>query len=83
MYEYGPTIASLWPTVKGPPNPLQNPHRLRSRSFSPVEFITQYPEYVAPDPAMDFVSDNGGEDHNLCTCTSTPPSLQSQTLILR
>jgi len=47
MYEYGPTITSLWPTVK--------------------EFITQYPEYVAPDPAMEFVSDNGGEDHNLCT----------------
>ncbi|KAH9478013.1 Glycolipid 2-alpha-mannosyltransferase 1 [Psilocybe cubensis] len=30
------------------------------------EFTTNNPEYVAPDNAMDFLSDNGGTSYNLC-----------------
>jgi hypothetical protein len=32
--------------------------------------MTQHPEYVSPDSAMDFLSDDGGIEHNLCTCTT-------------
>ena len=74
MYEYGPTTQSLWPTVQGLPTPfpqIADPY-LMPRLAS-AEFITQHPEYVAPDPAMDFLSDDGasGAERNLCTCTST------------
>jgi len=31
--------------------------------------MTQHPEYVSPDSAMNFLSDDGGIEHNLCTCT--------------
>jgi len=30
------------------------------------EFIERYPQYVAPNDAMDFLSDNGGIDYNMC-----------------
>ncbi|KAL1914667.1 uncharacterized protein VTP21DRAFT_8078 [Calcarisporiella thermophila] len=30
------------------------------------EFIEKHPEYVAPDNAMDFVSNDGGNSYNLC-----------------
>jgi len=30
------------------------------------DFIKLHPEYVAPDNSMGFISDNGGEDYNLC-----------------
>ncbi|KIY43542.1 glycosyltransferase family 15 protein [Fistulina hepatica ATCC 64428] len=46
LYEWEPTIPSLWSTVK--------------------EFIEEHPEYVSPQNSMDFLSDNGGENYNLC-----------------
>lgn len=48
LYEWEPTIPSLWNTVK--------------------EFMKQYPEHVAEDNAMGFLSNNGGESYNLCHC---------------
>ncbi|KAI0067471.1 glycosyltransferase family 15 protein [Artomyces pyxidatus] len=30
------------------------------------EFAERFPEYVSPDNAMDFMSDDGGENYNLC-----------------
>ncbi|KAJ7736012.1 glycosyltransferase family 15 protein [Mycena maculata] len=30
------------------------------------DFIAKYPEYVAPDNAMGFMSENGGQDFNMC-----------------
>ncbi|KAF9482769.1 glycosyltransferase family 15 protein [Pholiota conissans] len=30
------------------------------------EFITNHPEYISPDNAMRYLSDNGGETYNLC-----------------
>ena len=41
----------------------------RAPSFR-SDFITEHPEYVAPNNAMNYLSDNGGTDYNLCHCTS-------------
>ncbi|KAH9163303.1 glycosyltransferase family 15 protein [Lactarius sanguifluus] len=30
------------------------------------DFVTEHPEFVSPNNAMDFISDNGGESYNLC-----------------
>ena len=35
-----------------------------------AEFIERYPQYVATNDAMDFLSDNGGVDYNMCQCMS-------------
>lgn len=35
------------------------------------EFMEKNPEVVAPDNAMDFLSDNGGTSYNLCHCESS------------
>jgi hypothetical protein len=43
----------------------------------PAEFIKEHPEYVAPNNAMNFLSDNGGEDYNLCHCEFSLPPLLS------
>ena len=32
------------------------------------EFIEENPQYVAPDNAMGYLSENGGETYNLCHC---------------
>lgn len=43
-----------------------------ARSYCPrrAEFIERYPQYVTPNDAMDFLSDNGGVDYNMCQCMS-------------
>jgi len=46
MYDYRPTLPSLWSAVK--------------------DFISTHPEYVVPGNAMKFISDDGGNDFNLC-----------------
>ena len=33
-----------------------------------TEFITANPQYVNPDNAMGFISDDSGESYNLCHC---------------
>ena len=43
--------------------------------FSHADFITENPQYVAPNNAMNFLSDNGGANYNLCHCTSMPSLL--------
>ncbi|KAF7359002.1 Glycosyltransferase family 15 protein [Mycena sanguinolenta] len=35
-----------------------------------TEFMKQNPSYVAPDNAMGFMSENGGQDYNMCHCAS-------------
>jgi len=69
LYETRRTIESLWSTVKGTvfsflqhgDSGLTHPYR--------VDFIRQHPQYVAPDNAMNFLSDDGGAEYNLCMCT--------------
>jgi len=47
-------------------------HRSARLQLSPlprVDFINQHPEYVVPNNAMNFISDDGGAEYNLCMCT--------------
>lgn len=32
--------------------------------------MEEYPQYIAEDNAMAFLSDNGGDTYNLCHCES-------------
>ena len=69
VYEFMETIPSLWPTVKGYSTPdrspsLQNP----DPTLMIAEFIKQYPQYLAPDNSMEFLSDDGGAKYNGCHC---------------
>lgn len=69
LYEYQATIPTLWDHVKGeaprvPFTPV-GPCSLRR-----VEFIDMHPEYIAPDNAMKFISDNDGQEYNRCHCRS-------------
>jgi hypothetical protein len=74
MYDWRPTLPSLWSAVKGlhvasPSHPFDS--RMQPASpFSLTDFISAHPEYVAPNNAMGFVSDDGGADYNLCICRS-------------
>ena len=35
-----------------------------------LDFLKIHPEYLAEGNAMGFISDNGGEEFNLCHCGS-------------
>lgn len=37
-----------------------------------TEFITENPQYVDPNNAMEFLSDNNGDTYNLCHCKTYP-----------
>ena len=39
------------------------------------DFLKTHPEYLAEGNAMDFISDNGGEEYNLCHCELPDPVL--------
>jgi hypothetical protein len=39
--------------------------------------MTENPQYVVPNNAMNFLSDNGGANYNLCHCTSEPSNFTS------
>jgi alpha 1,2-mannosyltransferase len=41
--------------------------------------VAEHSEFVSPNSAMNFLSDNGGDRYNLCHCafSSLPPSLLS------
>lgn len=32
------------------------------------DFLKSHPEYLAEGNAMSYISDNGGEEYNLCHC---------------
>ena len=46
-----------------------------ARSHPPLlsEFIARHPQHLAPNNAMDFLSDNGGIDYNDCYCKPVHP----------
>ena len=71
LYEYKRTIESLWSTVHGMLHlPVHSACSL-IHAFPPcADFVAEHPEYVVPNNAMNFLSDNGGTDYNLCHCTS-------------
>ena len=74
MYEFERTIQTLWSTVLGTPTRI---HVFLAEYadlplFSRADFMTENPQYVVPNNAMNFLSDNGGANYNLCHCTSKP-----------
>jgi hypothetical protein len=73
MYDYRPTLPSLWPAVKGLSDvPFSHCSDSLAPPSTPLkDFISAHPEYVASNNAMRFVSDDGGADYNLCICTSS------------
>jgi hypothetical protein len=78
MYEFERTIETLWSTVLGTPTRLRVSLTELAKPlplFSHADFITENPQYVAPNNAMNFLSDNGGTNYNLCHCTSMPSLL--------
>jgi hypothetical protein len=38
--------------------------------------MAEHPEYVVQNNAMNFLSDNGGKDYNLCHCMSSTDRIQ-------
>ena len=42
-----------------------------------ADFVAEHPEFVSPNSAMNFLSDDGGDSYNNCHCASLaiPPSL--------
>jgi alpha 1,2-mannosyltransferase len=73
-YEFPRTIETLWSTVGGTPivQPFV-PHS--SQPHRDADFVAEHPEFVSPNSAMDFLSDNKGESYNLCHCASLRPSV--------
>jgi len=69
VYEWMETIPSLWPTVKGARAP---DYYWLLRNADPntvtVEFTKLYPQYLAPNNSMEFISDNDGSEYNGCHC---------------
>jgi hypothetical protein len=61
-------------------------HGVLTSFFSPTppplspctDFMTEYPEYVVQNNAMNFLSDNGGKDYNLCHCTCLRPKFNQR-----
>lgn len=33
-----------------------------------VDFVIEHPQYIAPDNASGFLTNDGGETYNLCHC---------------
>ena len=66
MYEYEATIPSLWGHVRG----FQSFFSVWffSDEFICLDFMRLYPQHIAPDNALGFISDDGGERYNLCHC---------------
>lgn len=42
----------------------------RAHTRSVTDFVIKYPEYVAENHALSFLSDNNGNTYSLCHCTS-------------
>jgi len=68
LYEFESTIQSLWSTVRGnrPTARLFPTEHADPRRSSLVDFLTENPQQLAPDNAMHFISDNGGQNYNNC-----------------
>lgn len=45
----------------------------------PSDFMAQHPEWVPKDNAMGYMSDNNGQDYNLCHCESLNRHLHRRT----
>ena len=71
MYEFSRTIQTLWSTLGRTLIQLSSSQPFVSLTaffWLFTEFIAEHPELVAPNSAMNYLSDNGGESYNLCHC---------------
>lgn len=55
--------------------PLISPQQSTLTHAGPsfADFITEHPEHLAPNNAMNYLSDNGGASYNLCHCAFVSP----------
>lgn len=79
MYELSETIETLWSTVKGKflsmfyiCQILDLGRVLHKRCADNcelrIEFIDEFPQYIAPNNALGFISKDGGASYNFCHC---------------
>lgn len=66
LYEYGDTIKTLWDTTKGSSLSRSLWPRISTDLLCPTAFIKANPQYLAPNNAMKWLSNDGGE-----TCPSS------------
>ncbi|KAG5221288.1 glycosyltransferase family protein [Salix suchowensis] len=67
LLEWQPTIPTLWSTVRGDCFTNKAP-LVNAKSSDPTEFMDEHPEYVSANNSIEFLSDNGGLNYNLCHC---------------
>ncbi|TBU28403.1 glycosyltransferase family 15 protein [Dichomitus squalens] len=65
-YEWPLTVPTLWGAVKGEATTCLVDAQCCSTAGRVTEFTTTYPQYIAPNNAMDFLTDDGGETYNMC-----------------
>ena len=70
MKELRQTVETLWDSTKGTRNPIMAAICIVYSIYSSAEFIHENPQYVAQRNAMNFLSDDRGEEYNLCHCAS-------------
>ena len=69
VYEWMQTIPSLWPTVKGASrSQMSSVTRNPNPNTVIAEFVKLYPQYLAPNNSMEFLSNDGGLQYNGCHC---------------
>ena len=66
MYEYRATIPTLWETVR---SKCLLSSIVPQTYIGKTDFMKEYPQYISPDNAMAYMSEDGGESYNLCHCT--------------
>jgi hypothetical protein len=60
----------------GKPRKVFSLHSFTIEQHKPIresDFLKSHPEYLAEGNAMDYISDNGGEEYNLCHCELSVP----------
>jgi alpha 1,2-mannosyltransferase len=70
LYEFRATVPTLWSSVKGLVSSF-------TATFSPTnehstEFMQAHPQYIVPDNAMRWMSNDGGITYNYCHCMPYP-----------
>lgn len=66
LFEYEATIPTLWKTTK---RTFLPPGEMRNTDKTKTEFMSDHPELVHDNNAMNFLSADGGETYNRCHCT--------------
>ena len=70
LYEFQATIPTLWDTVKSSCSIYSVSNlSLNTTSYCSLADFTRYhPNYIDPNNALNFISDDDGESYNMCHC---------------